>query len=181
MKPILLVIDMQQDFVTGCLGTPEARAIVPAVARRVGQAKANGETVIFTLDTHQQDYLETAEGKSLPVAHCISGSEGHALIPELAPFAREARVTEKPTFGSLWLMGELAGMARAYGSPEGQGMVIELCGVCTDICVVTNALLIKTRLPEAQLIVHADLCAGVTPEKHVAALDVLRSCQVRVI
>lgn len=181
MSKILIVVDMQQDFVTGALGTAEARAIVPAVAARVEAAKADGDTVIFTLDTHQNDYLDTNEGRHLPAVHCVKGTDGHRLVPPLWALSDGCRKVEKPTFGSLGLMDELADMARACGMPEGNGMQIELCGVCTDICVVTNALLIKTRLPEAELTVRAGLCAGVTPEKHQAALEVLSSCHVQVI
>ncbi|MDL2205451.1 cysteine hydrolase [Eubacteriales bacterium OttesenSCG-928-N13] len=181
MSKVLVVVDMQNDFITGALGTPEARAIVPAVVDYVKQAKEAGDSVIFTLDTHSSNYLRTAEGRALPVEHCIQGTKGHDLIDPLKDLTEGARVAEKPTFGSLWLMGELAGMARAYGTPEGDGIDVEFCGVCTDICVVTNALLVKTRLPEAKISVLSKLCAGASPEKHKAALTVMESCQINII
>ena len=181
MTDILIVVDMQRDFVTGSLGSAEARAIVPAVAARIRRAAEEGTQVIFTLDTHDTDYMETREGRFLPVPHCIQGSEGWALEPEIANACRRGMISiEKPTFGSTALMHHVAAEAAARGCVNGKGLRVELCGVCTDICVVSNALLIKAALPEADLIVDSALCAGVTPEKHEAALETLRSCQVEV-
>lgn len=171
----LIVIDMQNDFVDGALGTPEAKAIAPAV---VDAARAFDGTILFTLDTHEDNYLETQEGKNLPVPHCIRGTQGWQLIPGLAELQRErgARVFEKPTFGST----ELA----SYLEQEHERTPIdsiEIIGVCTDICVVSNALLIKATLPEVPLCVDARLCAGVTPDAHEAALATMRSCQAEVL
>ena len=181
MTDMLIVVDMQRDFVTGPLGSAEARAIVPAVAARIRRAAEEGTQVIFTLDTHDTDYMETREGRFLPVPHCIQGSEGWALEPEIANACRRGMISfEKPTFGSTALMHHVAAEAAARGCVNGKGLRVELCGVCTDICVVSNALLIKAALPEADLIVDSALCAGVTPEKHEAALETLRSCQVEV-
>ena len=181
MTDMLIVVDMQRDFVTGPLGSAEARAIVPAVAARIRRAAEEGTQVIFTLDTHDTDYMETREGRFLPVPHCIQGSEGWALEPEIATACRRGMISfEKPTFGSTALMHHVAAEAAAKGCVNGKGLRVELCGVCTDICVVSNALLIKAALPEADLIVDSALCAGVTPEKHEAALETLRSCQVEV-
>lgn len=171
----LIVIDMQNDFVDGALGTPEAQAIADAV---VEEAKSFDGTVAFTLDTHGEDYLSSQEGANLPVPHCIKGTPGWQLIPALDSVAHErnARIFEKPTFGSTdlaaWLQAENA--ANPIES-------IELVGVCTDICVVSNALLIKAVLPEVPLVVDAALCAGVTPAAHEAALATMRSCQVQVL
>lgn len=171
----LIVIDMQNDFVDGALGTPEAQAIADAV---VEEAKSFDGTVAFTLDTHGEDYLSSQEGANLPVPHCIKGTPGWQLIPALDSVAHErnARIFEKPTFGSTdlaaWLQAENA--ANPIES-------IELVGVCTDICVVSNALLIKAVLPEVALVVDAALCAGVTPAAHEAALATMRSCQVQVL
>lgn len=171
----LIVIDMQNDFVDGALGTPEAQAIADAV---VEEAKSFDGTVAFTLDTHGEDYLSSQEGANLPVPHCIKGTPGWQLIPALDSVAHErnARIFEKPTFGSTdlaaWLQAENA------TSPIES---IELVGVCTDICVVSNALLIKAVLPEVPLVVDAALCAGVTPAAHEAALATMRSCQVQVL
>ena len=171
---VLVVIDMQHDFVDGALGTPEARAIAPAVE---AEARAFPGEVIFTLDTHGANYLATQEGEHLPVPHCIKGTPGWELIEGLEQLRqeRDARTFEKPTFGSL----ELARYLAAQHEQEPLES-IELIGVCTDICVVSNALLIKAYLPEVPLCVDAALCAGVTPQAHEAALATLASCQVEI-
>ncbi len=174
MKKILIVVDMQKDFIDGSLGTPEAVAIVPAVRKKVEEF--DGE-IIFTLDTHKEDYLKTQEGKNLPVEHCIKGSPGHALCPELTPFADKAlAVFKKPTFGSR----KLAKFIRRYHKEEGIES-IELVGLCTDICVVSNALLLKAFVPEVPILVDSTCCAGVTPESHEKALDTMRSCQISIL
>lgn len=171
----LVVIDMQHDFVDGALGTPEAQTIVASVAAK---AQAFDGTVVFTKDTHYSDYLQTLEGKNLPVEHCLHGTPGWELMPELQAIRdeRNSFVFEKTTFASLdlamWLAEE--NVAEPIES-------IELIGLCTDICVVSNALLIKGWIPEVPLKVDASLCAGVTPDSHKAALATLRSCQVEVI
>lgn len=182
MTDMLIVIDMQRDFVSGCLGSAEARAIVPAVSARIRRAKEEGSQVVFTLDTHESDYMDTREGRFLPVPHCIQGTEGWALEPQIAKECARGMISfEKPTFGSTALMHHVAAAAAQKGCVNGKGMTIELCGVCTDICVVSNAMLIKAALPEADLIVDSALCAGVTPAKHEAALETMRSCQVTVL
>ena len=171
----LVVVDMQHDFVDGALGTPEAQTIVASVAAK---AQAFDGTVVFTKDTHYSDYLQTLEGKNLPVEHCLHGTPGWELMPELQAIRdeRNSFVFEKTTFASLdlamWLAEE--NVAEPIES-------IELIGLCTDICVVSNALLIKGWIPEVPLKVDASLCAGVTPDSHKAALATLRSCQVEVI
>lgn len=181
MTDMLIVVDMQRDFVTGPLGSAEARAIVPAVAARIRRAAEEGTQVVFTLDTHDTDYMTTREGSFLPVPHCIQGSEGWALEPEIARECRRGMISfEKPTFGSTALIHHVAALAGAKGCVNGKGLRVELSGVCTDICVVSNALLLKAALPEADIIVDSALCAGVTPAKHEAALETLRSCQVEV-
>ena len=181
MTDMLIVVDMQRDFVTGPLGSAEARAIVPAVAARIRRAVEEDTQVVFTLDTHDTDYMETREGRFLPVPHCIQGSEGWALEPEIAKECKRGMISfEKLTFGSTALMHHVAALAGAKGCVNGKGLRVELCGVCTDICVVSNALLLKAALPEADIMVDSALCAGVTPEKHAAALETLRSCQVEV-
>ena len=182
MTDMLIVVDMQRDFISGSLGSAEARAIVPAVAARIRRAAEEGTQVVFTLDTHDTDYMETREGRFLPVPHCIQGSEGWALEPEIAAECRRGMISfEKPTFGSTQLAHYIARLAGEQGASDGRGITVELCGVCTDICVVSNALLIKAALPEADLRVQGSLCAGVTPGKHEAALETLRSCQVEVL
>lgn len=179
MPDMLIVIDMQRDFVSGALGSPQARAIVPAVAARIRRAREEGTQVLFTLDTHTADYPDTREGRHLPVPHCISGTPGWALEPEIAAERTDAMpLFEKPTFGSTHLAHHVARWAASLGAADGRGLSIELCGVCTDICVVSNALLLKAALPEADLAVDGSLCAGSSPERHEAALDVMRSCQI---
>ncbi len=182
MIDMLIVVDMQRDFVSGCLGSAEAHAIVPAVAGRIRRAVDEGTQVVFTLDTHESDYMDTREGQFLPVPHCIRGSEGWALEPEIAKECKRGMISfEKPTFGSTALMHHVAALAGAKGCVNGKGLTVELCGVCTDICVVSNAMLIKAALPEADLIVDSALCAGVTPAKHEAALETMHSCQIQVL
>ncbi len=163
MKKLLIVVDMQKDFVTGTLGTPEAAAIVSRVKELVDGA----EEVVYTADTHSADYLQTREGRFLPVPHCVKDTAGWEILPEV--YKAGAKVFEKPTFGSL----ELMEYVKAGGYTD-----ITLCGVCTDICVVSNAMLIKAALPEAEVRVAASACAGVTPEKHAAALLTMSSCQI---
>ncbi len=173
-KKWLIVVDMQNDFVNGVLGTKEAQDIVPYLVDKV--KNFDGE-IMFTMDTHPQDYLtSTQEGKFLPIPHCIKGSKGWELIDELKEYAPEYCKIIKPTFGSIDLAKKLIKETFC-----GQIESIELCGVCTDICVVSNALLLKAFLPNVPSYVDAKACAGVTPEKHEAALEVMRSCQINVI
>lgn len=171
---ILVVVDMQNDFIDGALGTPEAQAIVGAVAEH---ARSFEGTVVFTLDTHEENYLDTQEGKRLPVPHCIRGTHGWELAPALEAVRaeRDCPVFAKPTFGSVDLAQWLVGQNRKQPWDE-----IELCGLCTDICVVSNALLIKAHLPEVPVRVNPTLCAGVTPAAHEAALATMASCQVEI-
>lgn len=171
----LVVVDMQNDFITGSLGTKEAEAIVGFVADKVQNFEG---TVIFTRDTHETDYLQTQEGKNLPVEHCIRGTEGWELAAELEKLriARNSTVYDKTSFGSIALAEDLKKSADKKKLDS-----VELVGICTDICVVSNALLIKAYLPEVPVIVDSSCCAGVTPEKHAAALETLKSCQVKII
>lgn len=172
---ILIVVDMQNDFISGALGTPEARAIVDGAVQLVGNW--DGE-VLYTLDTHNANYTETQEGQRLPIPHCIKGTNGWH-VPEALQAAldkHDAIAYEKGAFGSPQLALDLA--ARNERAPIAD---ITLIGVCTDICVVSNALLIKAFLPEVPIAVDANLCAGVTPAAHEAALTTLASCQVEVL
>lgn len=171
MQKILLVIDMQHDFVCGALGTPEAQAIVPSVVAKIAQHRAAGQPVLFTRDTHTSDYLKTQEGKRLPVLHCVAGTQGHALVPQMD--VQDSFVLDKPSFGSLQLAEHLA---QAYPNAD----EFELCGLCTDICVVSNALILKARFPETTVSVDAACCAGVTVASHNAALVTMQMCQVNV-
>ena len=173
MREILLVIDMQNDFISGALGTGEAEAIVEAVAAEIGKYPAGD--VIATRDTHGADYLRTQEGRRLPVPHCIRGTEGWEIAPRIAQALGEAEIVDKPTFGSRALAERLAALA------EEEELGITLVGLCTDICVVSNALLVKAFLPEVPVRVLARYCAGVTPESHEAALRTMEMCQIQVV
>ena len=173
MKKLLLVIDMQNDFIDGALGTKEAQSILPAVIERVRSFDGD---VIFTRDTHFDDYMETQEGKNLPVPHCIKGTPGWELAPELEKLRQErnAPVFDKLTFGCKELPAYLE---EQY--PEGLESA-EFIGVCTDICVISNALLVKAFFPELPVSVTASLCAGVSPQSHENALEAMKMCQIAV-
>ena len=175
-KHFLIVVDMQNDFIDGSLGTDEAKAVVPAVVRRVRDALAAGETVVATLDTHGRDYMETREGKYLPVPHCIKDTRGWRLSDALEPLLENCEKVEKPAFASMRLPGIVEALAGNADQIE-----IELIGLCTDICVVSNALLLKAAFPEANIAVRRNCCAGVTPEKHEAALLTMASCQIDIL
>ena len=172
MRKILLVIDMQNDFIDGALGTREAGAIVDRVADEIRKYPARD--IIATRDTHTKDYLSTQEGKNLPVAHCVKGTTGWALNSKIAAALGEALIIDKPTFGSRELAERLTQMAQA------EELDITLVGLCTDICVVSNALLIKAFLPETPVRVIAACCAGVIPESHRAMLDTMKACQIQI-
>ena len=172
MKKVLVVIDMQNDFIDGALGTAEAVGIVDKVVKKIGNYPA--DCIYATRDTHGEDYLETSEGRYLPVKHCIKGTMGWEIRKEVAQTMPQALVIDKPTFGSEELV------QRLLEESKGEEIEIELVGLCTDICVVTNALLLKTKLPETKIEVDAACCAGVTPESHAAALKTMQMCQVNV-
>ena len=175
---VLIVVDMQNDFVTDALGTAEAVAIVPAVVERVREAQKTGERIFFTRDTHESVYLQTQEGQKLPVEHCLRGSKGWELVPQLKALSEAPGVTvlDKPTFGST-VLGETL---RALDAEEGIE-AITLIGLCTDICVISNALLEKAFLPEVPIRVEAACCAGVTPASHENALEAMKVCQIEVV
>ena len=173
MRKILIVIDMQNDFIDAALGTKEAEAIVEPVKEKIRSYPA--EDVFATMDTHTENYMNTQEGTNLPVPHCIKGSEGWKIRPDIACLLTGERIYEKPSFGSTALAADLKELS---GREE---IELELIGLCTDICVVSNALLLKAVMPEVRITVDASCCAGVTPEKHRAALETMRSCQIRVM
>ena len=173
MRKILLVIDMQKDFIDGALGTPEAVAIVDKVAAEIKKYPA--EDVFATRDTHPANYLETQEGRNLPVVHCVKGTPGWEIDEKIAAALGDAEIVDKPTFGSVVLAEKMAALA------EAEPLEITLVGLCTDICVVSNALLVKAFLPETPVRVIADCCAGVTPESHAAALETMKMCQVEIV
>jgi len=173
MRRILVVVDMQKDFIDGALGTIEAQKIVnPVIEKMKAYEKSN---IYVTRDTHSENYLDTAEGKKLPVVHCIRGTEGWKLHPEIEKLAEPSHIIDKPSFGSLELMELL------QKENKKEPLEIELAGLCTDICVVSNALLLKAAMPEHTIKVDAGCCAGVTPESHQAALLTMEMCQIEVI
>lgn len=172
MKKVLVVIDMQNDFIDGVLGTKEAQGIIGNVVKKVEEYQ--GEKVYATRDTHGENYMDTSEGKHLPVPHCIKGTEGWEIRTEVSEALQRvgAEIIDKPFFGSMVLVDRMTEL-RSQKELE-----IELVGLCTDICVVSNALLLKARLPETTIRVDASCCAGVTPESHEAALVTMKMCHI---
>ena len=166
---ILVVVDMQNDFIDGALGTAEAVAIVPRVIEKIKEYENSDNTVIYTKDTHFDNYMDTREGRHLPVPHCIKGTVGHDIPSEI--LRGHDLIIEKPTFGSTELLEYLEGIDFDE---------IELIGLCTDICVVSNALLVKARFPEREVSVDSSCCAGVTPATHEAAITTMKMCQINV-
>lgn len=191
---VLVVVDMQNDFIDGVLGTDEAQAIVPLVAETIEQMASKDTIVIFTKDTHNANYMDTMEGKNLPVPHCVKGTYGHEISNlvmnaylrnmnkyrdpcEVAPFvSADPIIIEKPTFGSTDLQNMLYAIDDLETVEE-----VTLMGVCTGICVLSNTILAKATLPEAQINVVADCCACVTPRSHKIALEAMELCQIGII
>lgn len=165
---ILAVIDMQNDFIDGALGTAEAVQIVDKVRARIDRALLEGASVIYTRDTHTEDYLNTQEGRNLPVVHCIKGTKGWEISKKV--YVDGCPVVDKPSFGSI----DLAKWAAEQENLE----EIELVGLCTDICVISNAMILKAELPEVPVFVDPSCCAGVTPESHANALSAMKMCQI---
>ena len=170
IKKVLLVIDMQNDFINGALGTKEAEIIVDNVNKKIATYREQGNKVVFTRDTHLDNYLETMEGRKLPVKHCIKGTEGWNITSKIDTAGD--KIIDKPTFGSF----ELASYVEKLDVDE-----IEIVGLCTDICVISNAMIIKAKFPEKVIIVDSSCCAGVTPESHANALKALEMCHIEVI
>lgn len=171
---LLVVVDMQNDFIDGALGTPEAQAIVLNVKRKIEEyANKSSNAVIYTRDTHDENYLETQEGKNLPVPHCICGTDGWQIADGL--YIEGATVVDKKTFGSNWLPTYIISNYRNRIES------IEVIGLCTDICVISNVMLLKAFMPETPIIVDSSCCAGVTPESHTRALEAMKMCQIEVI
>ena len=167
MRKVLIVVDMQNDFVTGSLGSEAAQTIIPVIQSKMKEYQVNGHDVIFTRDTHYDNYLETFEGRNLPVPHCIKGTYGWEVVPELEN--PECQHIDKETFGySSW-------------DKFSEYDEFELCGVCTDICVVSNALALRMFYPDKKIIVDANCCAGTSDEAHRAALLIMKSCQIEVV
>ncbi len=171
MQNILVVVDMQNDFINGSLGTKEAEAIVPKVEEKLHNFSGK---ILFTRDTHEKNYMDTREGRNLPILHCIRGTEGWEICPQLIEYKKE-RIIDKPTFGSV----DLGFILKDENDRESIESVTFI-GLCTDICVISNALLVKAFLPETRIIVDASCCAGVTPESHERALEAMKSCQIEI-
>lgn len=169
-KKVLLVIDMQNDFIDGALGTKEAVSIVENVNRKIADYRNSGGVVVFTRDTHDEDYLNTSEGKKLPVPHCIKGSNGWQITSKID--VSNDKIINKPTFGSIELAEYLQGT---------EIDAIEIIGLCTDICVISNAMILKAKFPEINITVDSTCCAGVTPESHLNALEAMKMCQINIV
>lgn len=169
----LVVVDYQVDFVNGALGFDGAEELEPIIARKIEDCRKDGGKVIFTLDTHAENYLETAEGRKLPIVHCVDGTAGHKLYGKIADCVREGDIViKKPAFGSL----KLAEILSEYGFDE-----VELCGLVTDICVISNAIIAKAALPEAKIVVDGRACGSGNKQAHERALDVMRGVQIDII
>ncbi|MBR6308649.1 MAG: cysteine hydrolase [Lachnospiraceae bacterium] len=175
MRKALVVVDMQVDFTTGALANEEAVKVIPAIAKKVEAALNSGADVYFTRDTHYDNYMSTEEGKNLPVPHCIKDTAGWEIVPELKALSEKNGVVivDKPVFGSVSL-GETLKETAAYDE-------VELVGVCTDICVISNAMIVRAFLPNTHVKVDASCCAGITVESHLNALEAMKMCQVEVI
>ena len=185
MKKILVVIDMQNDFITGSLGSPLTQAVVPNVVKKCQKYKDNGDIIFFTYDTHYDNYFDTLEGKKLPIKHCAFGETGWQVIPELDKFISEREYDPriyKETFGDINIDSKIAVACQdiPFDITE-EDFEIELIGVCTDICVVSNALILRASFPNTKITVDASCCAGTSVEAHQAALTVMKSCQIDVI
>lgn len=173
---VLVVVDMQNDFIDGSLGTQEAASIVPGVVEQIRKFEGS---VIATRDTHGQEYLDTAEGKKLPVVHCVKGTEGWQIREEVSRALTEkgeCMIIDKPSFGSVELGEHIRELSRTEEIEE-----ITLIGLCTDICVISNALLLKAYLPESNVRVISSCCAGVTPGSHEQALEAMKMCQIEIL
>ena len=181
MGRYLIVVDMQNDFVDGALGTPEAVSIIPNVVKKI--AGFDGE-IFTTLDTHTENYLQTMEGRNLPVPHCVSGTDGHKINKDVKTALDHKKYSKltKDSFGSIVLWHKVMNKMIERGeNTDGSGSSFELVGLCTDICVVSNALILKAFFPEAEIFVDASCCAGTTPENHEKALDIMRCCQIEIV
>ena len=174
MKKFLVVVDMQKDVVDGALGSKEAVAIVPNVKKKISEYVANGDKIVYTRDTHGENYLETNEGKHLPVKHCIKDTDGWQIYDGL--YVDGCSIVDKGAFGFPFWNQIPATSVDLPNSEE-----IEIIGLCTDICVVSNALILKAQFPEHKITVDSSCCAGVTPESHEAALTTMKMCQIEVI
>ena len=174
MHKILVVVDMQKDFIDGALGFEGADKIIPGIVDKINEYSRSGDEIVYTLDTHYENYMETQEGRNLPVIHCVKGSEGHGLCDELKELLSDKKYFEKPCFGSMELASYLSENASDISA-------VELCGLVSNICVLSNAVIAKASVPEAEVIVNSALTASFDTELHKATLDVLKGIQVTVL
>lgn len=191
---VLVVVDMQNDFIDGALGTPEAQAIVPKVIEKIKKYKANGDAVVYTMDTHYPNYLETIEGQKLPVPHCIRLTEGwliHKDVLEADKDYGEDNISEKTTFAArrlapnvrcaYWNKIEELGLDDGEERRCAKPSMIEVVGLCTDICVISNVMILKSEFEDTPIVVDSSCCAGVTPESHQRALEAMKMCHIDII
>ena len=174
MRRILVVVDMQKDFIDGALGFDGADKVIPGIIAKIKEFEDSGDEIVYTLDTHFENYMQTQEGRNLPVPHCIKGTEGHGLCDELYPLLSGKKVFEKPCFGSIELAEYIKENAADISA-------IEVCGLVSNICVLSNAVIAKAAAPEAEVIVDSSLTASFAPDLHQATLDVLKGIQVTVL
>ena len=179
-KKILIVVDMQNDFIKGSLGSSDALNIVENVVKKIESYNKEGESVIATLDTHTDEYFNTLEGKKLPILHCIKGTVGHAIDERIKNCLNNNTIyIEKRTFGSIEL-GNIIKDHLKKNNLDSNDVEIELVGLCTDICVISNAILLRAMFPNTKISVSSSCCAGTSKERHNASLEVMKSCQIDV-
>lgn len=168
-KKLLIVVDMQNDFIDGALGTKEAEEIVENVNKKISEYRNSNDIVVFTRDTHNEEYLDTSEGRNLPVKHCIKGTKGWQITSIID--VSDDKIIDKPSFGSLELAEYVSNL---------EVNSIEIVGLCTDICVISNAMILKAKLPEINILVDSSCCAGVTKKSHQNALEAMKMCQIEI-
>lgn len=174
VSSVLVIVDMQNDFVDGVLGSKQALKIIDPIFNLASSFKKQNNLVVFTQDTHSSDYLSTQEGKSLPIPHCIKDTNGHKIVQALEDLARSSKVYEKPCFASLNLAKDLEKLSSKIKQ-------VHVVGLCTDICVISNAMLLRSVLLNSKIVVHSNLCAGVSHASHLNALDSMRACHIEII
>ena len=186
MKRLLIVVDYQNDFVDGSLGFPGAELLEEPIAAKIEEYRSAADVIAFTFDTHRCDYLETQEGRNLPVEHCIEGEDGWNFAPELenaldGTEPEVCHIVNKLTFGSYMLPSEILDELMAHNKAVDDIEKIVIYGYCTDICVISNAMVLRAAFPETEIEILSDCCAGVTPQSHQTALDAMRACQFTIV
>lgn len=181
-----IVVDVQKDFITGALANKQAQANVAHLAQTAQSHARAGHWMFFTRDTHPDNYLQTREGRHLPVVHCIQGEDGWNLAAELETAMSDTepavcRIIDKPTFGSYMLPGDILDELMAHNRSVEDIEKFVIYGYCTDICVISNAMVLRAAFPETEIEIQADCCAGVTPQSHQTALDAMQACQFTIL